>query len=182
MLGPMGVGVLYGRREALEEMQVYQSGANMAYARSLTEWEYATGALRFGAGTPSVAEAIGLAAAADFLTTSGQTNLWNREQHLTTYAIEQLRTVPGLRIVGPTTADQRVSIFSYVIDGVSTQDIVQKLDRLGICVRAGDLASMPLLQRLDLTSAVRASLYMYTTEFEVDRLADTLRHLASRKD
>jgi len=182
MLGPMGVGILYGRREALEEMQVYQSGANMAHARSLTEWEYATGALRFGAGTPSVAEAIGLAAAADFLTTLGQTNLWNREQHLTTYAIEKLRTVPGLRIIGPTTADERVSIFSYAIDGVSTQNIVQKLDRLGICVRAGDLASMPLLQSLELTSAVRASLYMYTTEFEVDRLADTLRHLASRKD
>jgi cysteine desulfurase/selenocysteine lyase len=182
MLGPMGVGILYARREALDEMQVYQSGANMAHARSLTEWEYAAGALRFGAGTPSVADAIGLAAAADFLTALGQSNLWTREQHLTAYAIDQFRTVPGLRIVGPTTADRRVSIFSYVIDGVSTQDIVQKLDRLGICVRTGDLASMPLLQRFELRSAVRASLYIYTTEAEVDRLADTLGRLAQRKD
>jgi cysteine desulfurase/selenocysteine lyase len=108
--------------------------------------------------------------------------LWTREQHLTAYAIDQFRTVPGLRIVGPTTADRRVSIFSYVIDGVSTQDIVQKLDRLGICVRTGDLASMPLLQRFELRSAVRASLYIYTTEAEVDRLADTLGRLAQRKD
>jgi cysteine desulfurase / selenocysteine lyase len=182
MLGPMGVGVLYARREALEEMHVYQSGANMAHARSLTEWEYAAGALRFGAGTPSVADAIGFAAAADFCTTLGQSNLWAREQHLTGYALDRLRMVPGLRMVGPTTADQRVSIFSYVIGGVSTQDIVQKLDRLGICVRAGDLASMPLLQRFELRSAVRASLYLYTTEAEVDRLADTLGRLALRKD
>ena len=85
-------------------------------------------------------------------------------------------------MLGPTTADQRVSIFSYVIEGVSTRDIVQKLDRLGICVRAGDLASMPLLQRFELRSAVRASLYLYTTEAEVDRLADTLGLLALRKD
>lgn len=182
MLGPMGVGVLYARREALEEMRVYQSGANMAHARSLTEWDYAPGALRFGAGTPSVADAIGLAAAADLLTALNRSDLWAREQQLTRYALERLHAVRGLRMVGPTTAERRVSIFSYVIDSFSIPTIVRELNRRGICVRAGDLACMPLLRHFGLASAVRASLYLYTTEAEVDRLADALEHLASRKD
>lgn len=181
MLGPMGIGVLYARREALEEMRVYQSGANMAHARSLTEWDYAPAALRFGAGTPNVADAIGLAAAADFLTGLNRSNLWVREQRLTRYTIDRLRTVPGLRIVGPTTNEQRVSTFSFVIDGVSSPAIIQELDRRGICLRAGDLACMPLLQRFGLRSAARASLYLYTTEAEVDRLVDALEKLPSRK-
>lgn len=182
MLGPMGAGVLYARRESMEEMQVYQSGSNMAHALSLNEWEYASGALRFGAGTPSVADAIGLAAAADFLTTLNQATVWAREQQLTRYALNRLSTVRGLRIIGPATASQRVSIFSYVIDGLLTQDTVRELDRLGICVRAGDLASMPLLQHFRVQSAMRASLYMYTTEVEVDRLAVALGCLALGKD
>ena len=182
MLGPMGIGILYARREVLEEMRVYQSGANMAHARSLTEWDYAPAALRFGAGTPSVADAIGLAIAADFLTALNRSDLWDREQQLTSYAIDRLRTVRGLRLVGPMTTEQRVSIFSYVMDSVSIPTIIRELDRLGICVRGGDLACMPLLRRFGVQSAARASLYLYTTEAEVDRLADALEHLASRKN
>jgi cysteine desulfurase/selenocysteine lyase len=181
MLGPMGIGVLYARREALEEMRVYQSGANMAHARSLTEWDYAPAALRFGAGTPNVADAIGLAAAADFLTSSNRCDLWAREQRLTRYTLDQLRTVRGLRIVGPTTSEERVSTFSFVIDGISSPTIVHELDRRGICIRSGDLACMPLLRRFGLQLAARASLYLYTTEAEVGRLVDALGDLASRK-
>lgn len=180
MLGPMGIGVLYARREALEEMRVYQCGSNMAHARSLTEWNYAPAGLRFGAGTPNVADAIGLAAAADLLSAWNRSELWNREQKLTRLAIDRLRAVRGLRIIGPTSAEQRVSTFSYVIDGIPTSTIVQQLDRRGICVRAGDLACMPLLQRFGLRSAARASLYLYTTEAEVDRLANAMHDVVSR--
>lgn len=181
MLGPMGIGVLYARFDALEEMRVYQSGANMAHARSLTEWDYSPAALRFGAGTPNVADAIGLAAAADFLTSLNRSDLWAREQHLTRYAIDRLRTVRGLRIIGPTAAEQRVSTFSYVIGDIPGPTIVHELDRRGICIRAGDLACMPLLRRFGLRSATRASLYLYTTEAEVDRLVDVLGDLGSSK-
>jgi cysteine desulfurase/selenocysteine lyase len=181
MLGPMGAGVLYARRQAMEEMQVYQAGSNMAHARSLTDWHYSPGALRFGAGTPNVADAVGLASAAELLTTFDRGKLWSSEQQLTRYALTRLQQVRGLRILGPLVAEQRIAIFSFVIAGVAASTIVRHVDRLGICIRAGDLASMPLLQRFGLESAARASLYVYSTEAEIDRLADALEQLESRK-
>jgi cysteine desulfurase/selenocysteine lyase len=182
MLGPMGVGVLYARREVMEEMQVYQSGSNMAHARSLTDWHYSPGALRFGAGTPNVADAVGLAAAADWLTMFDRGKLWSSEQQLTRYALARLQQVRDLRVLGPLVAEQRTSIFSFVIDGVAASTIAHHLDGVGICIRAGDLASMPLLQRFGLESAARASLYLYSTEAEVNRLADALEQLESKKN
>ena len=182
MLGPMGVGALYARREVMEEMQVYQSGSNMAHARSLTDWHYSPGALRFGAGTPNVADAVGLAAAADWLTMFDRGKLWSSEQQLTRYALARLQQVRGLRILGPLVAEQRTSIFSFVIDGVAASTIAHHLDGVGICIRAGDLASMPLLQRFGLESAARASLYVYSTEAEINRLADALEQLESNKN
>jgi len=182
MLGPMGVGALYARREVMEEMQVYQSGSNMAHARSLTDWHYSPGALRFGAGTPNVADAVGLAAAADWLTMFDRGKLWSSEQQLTRYALARLQQVRGLRILGPLVAEQRTSIFSFVIDGVAPSTIAHHLDDVGICIRAGDLASTPLLQRFGLESAARASLYVYSTEAEINRLADALEQLESNKN
>jgi SufS family cysteine desulfurase len=181
MLGPMGIGVLYATREAMEEIPAYQSGSNMAHARSLTEWDYAPGALRFGAGTPNVADAIGIASASELLTRLDRKQLWSREQNITVYALSRLRSVPNLKVIGPTTAEQRVSIFSFVMDRVSVSAIVGRLDELGICIRVGDLASMPLLQKFGLNSAARASLYIYSTESDVNRLVDGLQMLLARK-
>ena len=181
MLGPMGIGVLYATRAAMEEIPAYQSGSNMAHARSLTEWEYAPGALRFGAGTPNVADAIGIASASELLTRLDRKQLWSREQSTTVYALSRLRDVPTLKVIGPTTAEQRVSIFSFVMDRVSVSEIVGSLDELGICIRVGDLASMPLLQKFGLNSAARASLYIYSTESDVNRLVDGLQMLLARK-
>lgn len=178
MLGPMGAGALYARRDVMEEMSVYQAGANMAHAHGLTEWEYAAGALRFGAGTPSVADALGFASAARLLTSLDRDALWRREQQLTRYALERLRTVPRLRILGPETAENRVSIFSFVMDGIPTARVVIALNEAGICVRAGDLACMQLLEKFNTPSAARASMYAYTTESEVESLATVLENLA----
>lgn len=178
MLGPMGAGALYARRDVMEEMSVYQAGANMAHAHGLTEWEYAAGALRFGAGTPSVADALGFASAARLLTSLDRDALWRREQQLTRYALERLRIVPRLRILGPETAENRVSIFSFVMDGIPTARVVIALNEAGICVRAGDLACMQLLEKFNTPSAARASMYAYTTESEVESLATVLENLA----
>jgi cysteine desulfurase / selenocysteine lyase len=178
MLGPMGAGALYARRDVMEEMSVYQAGANMAHAHGLTEWEYARGALRFGAGTPSVADALGFASAARLLTSLDRDALWRREQQLTRYALERLHSVPRLRIFGPKAAENRVSIFSFAMDGIPTTRIVSALDEAGICIRAGDLACMQLLEKFNTQSAARASMYAYTTESEVESLATALENLA----
>lgn len=177
MLGPMGAGALYARRDAMEEMSVYQAGANMAHAHGLAEWEYAAGALRFGAGTPSVADVLGFASAAQLLTSLDRDALWRREQQLTKYALERLHSVPRLQILGPKTAENRVSIFSFVMDGIPTARIVSALDEAGICIRAGDLACMQLLEKFNVQSAARASLYAYTTESEVESLATAMENL-----
>ena len=128
-----------------------------------------------------MADAVGLASAAELLTTFDRGKLWSSEQQLTRYALTRLQQVRGLRILGPLVAEQRIAIFSFVIAGVAASTIVRHVDRLGICIRAGDLASMPLLQRFGLESAARASLYVYSTEAEIDRLADALEQLESRK-
>jgi cysteine desulfurase/selenocysteine lyase len=177
MLGPMGAGALYARRDAMEEISVYQAGANMAHAHGLADWEYAAGALRFGAGTPSVADALGFASAARLLTSLDRDTLWRREQQLTKYALERLHSVPRLRILGPKTAENRVSIFSFVMTGIPTARIVSALDEAGISIRAGDLACRQLLEKFNVQSAARASMYVYTTEPEVENLATALENL-----
>jgi cysteine desulfurase / selenocysteine lyase len=174
MMGPMGCGVLWGRRSLLDAMPPYQAGSNMAHDADLEHADYAPGALRFGAGTPSVANAVGLAAAVRFLEALDRDAVWRREQALVTYALDRLAAVPGLRILGSTRREDRIGVFSFVLDRKDPETVLAELDRRGIAIRAGDLASLPLLRRFGVTRAARASLYLYTTEEEVDRLADTL--------
>ena len=178
MMGPMGCGVLWGRRSLLDAMPPYQAGSNMAHDADLEHADYAPGALRFGAGTPSVADAVGLAAAVRFLEGLGREVVWRRERALVAYALDRLAGVPGLRILGTTRGEDRIGVFSFVLDRTEPATVVTELDRRGIAIRAGDLASLPLLRRFGVTRAARASLYLYTTEQEVDRLADALTKLA----
>jgi len=178
MMGPMGSGVLWGRRALLEAMPPYQAGSNMAHDADLERADYAPGALRFGAGTPSVADAVGLAAAIRFLDALGREAVWRREQALVAHALNRLGAVPGLRILGSARAEDRIGVFSFVLDGQQPETVLAELDRRGIAVRAGDLASLPLLRRFGVTRAARASFYLYTTEAEVDRLADALAEIA----
>jgi cysteine desulfurase/selenocysteine lyase len=181
MMGPMGTGVLWGRREILDAMPPYQAGSNMAHDVDLEGADYSSGALKFGAGTPNVSGPVGLAAAIRFIETVGAAGIWEHEQRLTRHALTRLRDVRGLRILGPTSATERIAVFSFVVDGIATQDIATALDVKGIAIRAGDLAALPLLKRFGVTRAARASLYLYTTVEEVERLADALSEIPRRE-
>ncbi len=174
MMGPMGIGVLWARRELLEAMPPYQAGSNMAHSVDLTGREYSPGSLKFGAGTPNVADAVGLAAAVEFIQKVGRAQLWDHEQVITRRAFERLSSMKGVRIIG-SQPDNRISLFTFVVDGIRTEKIVKRLDQAGIAIRGGDLASLPLLKRFGVTTASRASLYLYTSIEDVERFGDALQ-------
>jgi len=177
MLGPMGTGVLWARGEILESMPLYQAGSNMAHEVDLESrlTHFAKSAWKFEAGTPNVPGAVGLAAAIEFLESLGRKDLWTREQELTRHALSGFREVKGLRILGPTEPNNRIAVFSFVIEKRDALDIVKALDAMGIAVRGGDLASLPILKRMGMTEAVRASCYAYTTAEEIDLLVAALQ-------
>jgi cysteine desulfurase/selenocysteine lyase len=174
MMGPMGSGVLWARRELLDAMPPYHAGSNMAHDVTTESADYSPGALRFGAGTPNVSGAVGLAAAIRFIGEIGRETIVARERELCSYALGKLKTVSGLRILGPTSPDDRIAVFSFVIEGKTPQKILESLDARGIAVRAGDLASLPLLRTFGVERAVRASFYLYNTIGDVDCLVDAL--------
>jgi len=180
MLGPMGVGVLWGKRGRLEEMMPYQLGSNMAHEVGLASQRFERGPRKFGAGTPNVAGAIGLAAAVQYLRSPDRVGVERHEAELTQYTLKQLTGIPGLRLLGPHSAVDRVPVFSFVLSGHSPADTLRHLDARGIAVRADDLAALPLLQRFGVSAAARASCYLYTQTTEIDRLAAALRELEDR--
>jgi cysteine desulfurase / selenocysteine lyase len=185
MLGPMGIGVLWGRRALLDAMPPYQGGSNMAHDVAADPAELdahlASGAHRFGAGTPNAAGAIGLAAAVRFLREVGMRELREHEQRLVERGLERLLPVRGLRLLGPVEPLDRIAVFSFTVDGCTVPEIVRALDAEGIAVRGGDLACRPLLERFGARAAARASGYLYTTGEELDRLAGALHGLVRRR-
>jgi cysteine desulfurase / selenocysteine lyase len=174
MLGPMGVGILWARRELLEAMPPYQSGSNMAHDVDTDSMHLSEGALRFGAGTPSVADPVGLAAAIRFIGWIGQKEISRHERALTERFIERVSRIAGVRLLGSPDPVQRISVFSFTVDHLPAQEVLAALDLRGIAIRAGDLASLPLLKRLGLSTAARASCYLYTTMDEIDAFASAL--------
>ena len=177
MLGPMGAGVLWARRERLEEMEPYQAGSNMAHHVDIASEEIEHEARKFGAGTPNVCGALALAAAVDYLRAQDRSAIERHERQLTQYGIDQLSRIEGLRLLGPRSALRRLPVFSFVVPGHSPAEILRQLDSRGIAVRAGDLAALPLLKRLGVTEAVRASCYLYTETGDLDRLVSALSEL-----
>jgi len=177
MLGPMGIGVLWARRKILDKMPPFQAGSNMAHDVDMeaVPTHFAEGGLKFEAGTPNVPGAVGLAAAIEFLESLGRAELWAREQELTRYALSRFKEVKGLRILGPTEPRDRVAVFSFVVESRQVLDVVKALDGIGIAVRGGDLASLPVLKRMGVTAAVRASCYAYTSAEEIDQLIAVLQ-------
>jgi cysteine desulfurase / selenocysteine lyase len=177
MLGPMGTGVLWSRRELLDSMPPYHAGSNMAHEIDFAsqEWEHA--ARKFGAGTPNVAGAVGLAAAAQYLGSHNRDAVASHEAQLTRYALERLTAIPGLRLLGPSQPTDRVPVFSFVLERYPPEKVLHYLDSRGIAIRAGDLASLPLLKRLGVTAAARASCYLYTQISDIDRLSVALLEL-----
>ena len=176
MLGPMGIGVLWARRELLESMPPYQSGSNMAHDVGLESApsHFAEGGLKFEAGTPNVPGAVGLGAAIEFLESLGRENFWAREQELTRHALSEFKKVKGLRVLGSTEPKGRISVFSLVVANKQPLYVVKMLDAAGIAVRGGDLASLPLLKRMGVNAAVRVSCYVYTRTEEIDQLIAAL--------
>jgi cysteine desulfurase/selenocysteine lyase len=177
MLGPMGTGVVWGRRELLEAMPAYHVGSNMAHEVDFERAALEHGAQKFQAGTPDVAGPIGLAAAVRFFETAGSA-LQRHDDELVRHGLATLQQIRGLRVIGPRVAERRVPVFTFVVDGHSAASVAKALDARGIAVRAGDMAALPLLKRFGTTEAVRASAYVYSTVDDLDRLGAGLRALS----
>jgi cysteine desulfurase/selenocysteine lyase len=167
--------VLWGRRELLEEMPPFMAGGEMIKVVRLESTTYADLPHKFEAGTQPIAEVIGLGAAVDYLTGIGFDAIRAHEEHLTEYAYEALTEIEGLRIFGPPLGPDRAGVLSFDVAGIHPHDLSTILDRNGVCVRSGHNCTMPLMTRLDVAAVARASLYLYTTKAEVDRLVGGLR-------
>ena len=174
LYGPTGVGVLYGRRELLEAMPPYEGGGSMIRKVTKERITWADVPARFEAGTPPIGEAIGLAAAVEWLDRIGLDTAHAHESEVAGYALERLAEVPGLRVFGPPAGDDRVGIISFELDGVHAHDVSEILDRHGIAVRAGHHCAQILMDRLGVAATTRASLAVYNTREEIDRLVEGL--------
>jgi cysteine desulfurase/selenocysteine lyase len=174
LYGPTGVGVLYGRGELLEAMPPYEGGGSMIRKVTKERITWADVPARFEAGTPPIAEAIGLAAAVEWLDGIGLDAAHAHEVEVGAYALERLAEVPGLRTFGPPAGDDRVGIISFLMDGVHAHDVSEILDRHAIAVRAGHHCAQILMERLGVAATTRASLAVYNTREEIDRLVDAL--------
>jgi cysteine desulfurase / selenocysteine lyase len=173
MLGPMGTGVVWGRRELLEAMPPYHVGSNMAHEVDFERAAFEHGAQKFQAGTPDVAGPVGLAAAVRFFQDAG-TLLQRHDDELVRHGLARLSAIKRVRIIGPRGAENRVPVFTFVVDGLEATAVARALDARGIAVRAGDMAALPLLKRFGATEAVRASAYVYSTPADLDRLANAI--------
>jgi len=180
MLGPMGVGVLFGRRELLDLMPPYQAGSNMAHEVGLEFETLERGARRFGAGTPNVSGAVGFAVAAGYVNRLRRDGSGMHEQDLVEYALRRLIDVPELRLLGPKAPENRVPVFTFVLGGRDAGDVMRSLDGQGVAVRAGDLSALPLLQHFGVSSALRASCHVYNTREDIDRLAEGLIEIVNQ--
>ena len=176
MLGPMGTGVVWGRRDRLDAMPAYHVGSNMAHDVDFDGAALEHGAQKFQAGTPDVAGPVGLAAAVRFFEGAGSA-VQRHDDELVRHGLDALRQVRGLRLIGPRGPERRVPVFTFVMDGHPAVSVARALDARGIAVRAGDMAALPLLKRFGTGEAVRASAYVYSTTADLDRLADGLRAL-----
>jgi cysteine desulfurase/selenocysteine lyase len=182
MLGPTGVGVLWGRYDLMETLPPFLGGGEMIEVVRLTGSTFAKPPARFEAGTPPIAQAVGLGAAIDYLEGLGMANVAAHEQRVTAHALARLQEVEGVSILGPTEAVDRGGAIAFTLttpDGseVHPHDVMQLLDSRGIAVRGGHHCARPLHERVGLTASSRASAYLYTTESEFDALAEGLEYV-----
>jgi cysteine desulfurase/selenocysteine lyase len=175
MLGPTGIGALYGKRALLEAMPPLFGGGDMIRTVHLRESTWNDLPWKFEAGTPAIAEAIGLGAAVDYLNELGMQQVARHEQKITAYAMEQLRAIDGLTIYGPP-AHQRGGVISFTLDDIHPHDLASILDQeAGVAIRAGHHCAQPLMERFGVPAMARASFYIYTTMAEIDMLATGLQ-------
>jgi cysteine desulfurase / selenocysteine lyase len=170
LCGPTGIGVLWGRRELLDELPPFLGGGEMIETVKMTGSTYAPIPYKFEAGTMPIAESVGLGAAVDYLTAIGMDAIAAHEHEITAYALERLAGVPGLTIVGPDTPVDRGGAVSFSLAGIHPHDVAQVLDSVGVAVRAGHHCAKPVCDRFGIPATTRASFYLYTTRDEVDAL------------
>ncbi len=175
MLGPTGVGCLWGRAELLAEMPPMLTGGSMIEQVFMDHSTFAAPPQRFEAGVPNIAQAVGLGAACDYLTGVGLEAIHEHEVHLTGLALEGLQALPGIRIIGPTDLHERGGAVSFVADGVHSHDLGQVLDDSGVAVRVGHHCAWPLHRRYGIAATTRATFYLYNDEDDVQALIDGTR-------
>lgn len=174
MCGPTGIGVLYGRPELLEEMPPFLSGGGMIKRVGRAEASWNDLPWKFEAGTPAIAQAVGLGAAVDYLSTVGLEPVWAHEQELVAYALERLAEMPGVHVIGSPTG-RRSGVVAFTVESIHPHDLAQALDWEGIAIRAGFHCAQPLHERFGLQATARASFYLYNTREEVDRLVEGIQ-------
>ncbi len=174
MLGPTGIGVLYGKRDLLEAMPPFLTGGDMISMVDFDGPQWNDVPLKFEAGTPAFVEAIGLGAAVDYLSALGMPAVRQHEQAITAYALERLSEVNGVRIIGPTDPRIRGGVVTFTLDRVHPHDLATLLDAEGVAIRAGHHCAQPLHIRLGLSATARASFYIYNEPADVDALVEAL--------
>jgi cysteine desulfurase/selenocysteine lyase len=176
VVGPTGIGVLWGRREVLEQLPPFLGGGEMIATVTMERSTYADIPHKFEAGTPPIVEAVGLGAAVDYLGAVGMENVRAHEEAITAYALEGLAGLRGVKVLGPLDAADRGGAISFEIDGVHPHDVSQLLDSRGIAVRAGHHCAKPAHKRFGVQSSTRASSYLYTTPAEIDAFIEGLEY------
>jgi cysteine desulfurase / selenocysteine lyase len=176
MLGPLGLGVLYGRYAALDALPPFLTGGSMIEVVRMEETTFLPPPAKFEPGVPAVSLAAGLGAAVDYLTALGMDNVAAHEEALTAHALAVVGAIPGVRVLGPTTTENRGGTVAFEVEGVHAHDVGQVLDELGIAIRTGHHCAWPLHRTLGCQASNRASFYVYNTLDEVDALADGIRY------
>ena len=174
MLGPTGIGVLYGRKKILQEMEPFESGGDMIKSVHLSGAEWNDLPYKFEAGTQNVEGAVGLAAAIDYLDSLGMDRVRRHEQELTAYALERMRGVPGITVYGPKEASKRGGVISFNLGDIHPHDLASILDEEGVAIRSGQHCAQPLTESLGLSATTRASFYVYNGRDDVDALMNAL--------
>jgi cysteine desulfurase/selenocysteine lyase len=175
MCGPTGIGALYGRREILEAMEPFHGGGEMIASVAYTESQFKPSPHRFEAGTPAIAQSIGIGAAADYLDGIGRARIFEHDRALARQALALLEDIPGVRILGP--RDERAGLVSFVLESAHAHDVVSMADQYGLALRGGHHCTQPLLRKLGVPASCRASFYFYNTPEEVERMAAILRKI-----
>jgi len=174
MLGPSGIGALWARRSLLDAMPPFMTGGSMISRVTLTGTTWNEVPWKFEAGTPAIAEAIGLAAAVDYLEGLGMASVRQHERFLFERAWAALGAIRGVRLLGPSDPEQHAGVISFVLEGIHPHDLATVLDREGIAVRAGHHCAQPVMLHYDLPATTRASFYVYNDVDDVDRLTDAI--------
>jgi cysteine desulfurase/selenocysteine lyase len=173
-LGPTGIGILWGRSEYLNQMEPFLTGGSMIESVTMTEAKWAQSPKKFEAGVPNMAQAVGFAAAINYLNNLGMDNVAKHEKELTAYALDKFKELDKVKLIGPTDSVDRGSVISFTIEGIHPHDVGQVLDQYGVAVRTGHHCAWPLMKKLGLVGTTRASFYVYNDEADVDLLIESI--------